>query len=110
MLESVYERCLIHDLIKRGLRTQSQTQLPVYYDGIIIDGGHRLDILVEDLVIVEVKAIEHTLPIHCAQLLSYLKLSNKPVGLLLNFNKVHMRDGIRRIANSRALRVEQSAH
>ena len=105
LLEAVYERCLTHELIKRNLRTQSQIPLPVLYDGIVIEGGYRLDILVEDLVIVEVKAVESTLPVHCAQLLSYLKLSGKPVGLLINFNKVHLRDGIRRIANSKILAV-----
>jgi len=109
LLETVYERCLIHELNKRGLRTQSQIPLPVFYDGVIIEGGYRIDILVEDLVIVEVKAIESTLPVHCAQLLSYLKLSGKPVGLLINFNKAHLREGIRRISNSRVFMTRDSA-
>jgi GxxExxY protein len=78
------------------------------YDGVVIEGGYRIDILVEDLVIIEVKAVEVTLPVHCAQLLSYLKLSGKPVGLLINFNKVHLRDGIRRIANSRGVASKPS--
>ena len=109
LLETVYERCLIHELSKRGLRTQSQIPLPVLYDGVVIEGGYRIDILVEDLVIIEVKAVEVTLPVHCAQLLSYLKLSGKPVGLLINFNKVHLREGIRRISNSRTREIAPSA-
>lgn len=109
LLESVYERCLIHELNKRGLRTRSQIPLPVYYDGIVIEGGYRIDILVEDLVIVEIKAVEATLPVHYSLLLSYLKLSGKPVGLLINFNKTHLREGIRRIANSKVLSLASSA-
>jgi GxxExxY protein len=109
LLEAVYERCLVHELNKKGLRTQSQIPLPVFYDGVLIEGGYRIDILVEDLVIVEVKAVENTLPVHCAQLLSYLKLSGKPVGLLINFNKAHLREGIRRISNSRAAMQKDSA-
>lgn len=71
------------------------------YDGEVIDGGYRLDLLVEDTVIVEIKAVESVLPIFAAQLTSYLKLSDKPVGLLINFNTVHLRNGIRRIVNGR---------
>lgn len=105
LLELVYQRCQVYELNKRGFHTQSEISLPVHYDGCVFEGGYRIDILVENLVIVEVKAVEHTLPVHCAQLLSYLKLSDKPVGLLINFNKVHLRDGIRRISNTRALQV-----
>ena len=98
-LESVYERCLKHELIKRGLRAESQIWLPVIYDGIPIEGGYRIDLLVEECVIVELKVVEHILDVHKAQLLSYLKLANKKVGLLINFNVVHLRDGIRRMVN-----------
>ena len=99
LLESVYETCLKHELVKRGLKVNSQVWLPVLYDGITIEGGYKMDLLVEDEVIVELKVVEQILEIHKAQLLSYLKLSDKKVGLLINFNVVHLRDGIRRLVN-----------
>jgi GxxExxY protein len=86
-------------LIKLGLRVESQVWLPVRYDGIEIEGGYKIDLLVEGLVIVELKVVEQVLDVHKAQLLSYLKLTNKQVGLLINFNVVHLRDGIRRMVN-----------
>jgi GxxExxY protein len=101
LLESVYERCLVHELNKRGLRTASQVPLPIVYDGQLIEGAYRIDILVEGAVIVELKATESLPPLYSAQLYSYLKLSDKPVGLLINFNTTHLRDGIRRVINSR---------
>ena len=100
LLESVYEKCLKHELTKRRLRVECQIWLPVVYEGVEIEGGYKIDLLIEDLVVVELKVVEQLLPIHKAQLLSYLKLSNKTVGLLINFNVVHLRDGIRRIVNS----------
>ena len=100
MLESTYEICLTHELKKRGLNIQAQLALPVFYDGIKLDAGYRIDLLVENAVIVELKAVERILPIHEAQLLSYLKLSNKKVGLLLNFNVVHFKNGTKRIVNN----------
>lgn len=75
--------------------------LPVLYDGLKLDSGFRIDLLVEDLVIVELKCADSILPIHKAQLLTYLKLANKPLGLLLNFDVVHMREGIKRVLNNR---------
>lgn len=99
MLESVYEKCLKRELIKRGLRVESQAWLPVIYDGVEIEGAYKMDLLVEDCVIVELKVVEHLLEVHKAQLLSYLKLSHKQAGLLINFNVVHLRDGIRRLVN-----------
>ena len=101
LLESVYEKCLRHELEKNGLRVQAQVWLPVEYDGVLIEGGYKIDLLVEDAVLIELKVVEQILEIHKAQLLSYLKLSNKRVGLLINFNVVHLRDGIRRLINSR---------
>jgi GxxExxY protein len=98
-LESVYEKCLKHELRKRRLKVESQSWLPVIYDGVKIEGGYRIDLLVEDQVLVELKVVEQLLEIHKAQVLSYLKLSNKEVGLLINFNVVHLRHGIRRIVN-----------
>lgn len=99
LLESVYEKCLKHELIKRKLRVESQLWVPVIYDGIEIEGGYKIDLLVENQVVVELKVVEQLLDFHKAQLLSYLKLANKPVGLLINFNVVHLRDGIRRLVN-----------
>ena len=100
MPESVYEKCLRHELAKRGLKAISQVWVPVIYDGVEIEGAYKIDLLVEDCVIVELKVVEHLLEIHKAQLLSYLKLTDKQVGLLINFNVVHLRDGIRRMVNN----------
>lgn len=100
LLEGVYEACLCHELKGRRLEVKSQTLLPVEYYGTMIDAGYRLDLLVEGLVIVELKAVERLAAIHEAQLLTYLKLSKKKVGLLLNFNVVQMKDGIRRMVNN----------
>jgi len=94
LLESAYEACLIHELRKRELKVLSQVTLPVVYDDVEIDVGYRLDVLVENAVIVELKAVERLLPIHEAQLLSYLKL-----GLLLNFHVLHLKDGIKRMVH-----------
>ncbi len=96
LLESAYEACLAHELTKRGIQVETQKALPVVYDGITLDIGYRLDLLVNDLVIVELKSIKEIAEIHRAHLLSYLKLSKKPVGLLLNFNVVLMKHGIER--------------
>ncbi len=99
LLESAYEACLLHELRKSDLRALSQAMLPLHYDGVKIDAGYRIDLLVADSVIVELKAVDKVFPIHMAQLLSYLKLSDKKVGLLINFNVVHLKSGIKRIAN-----------
>ncbi len=100
LLEGVYEKCLAHELSKRGLKVERQVFLPVVYDGIVIEGSYRIDLLVEDTVIIELKVSEGISELHKAQLLAYLKLSNKRVGLLINFNVVHLRDGIKRIVNN----------
>ncbi len=99
LLESAYEACLKYELEKRGLKVSSQVELPVIYDGMKIDLGYRLDLLVEDSVIVELKAVNKTTPVHEAQLLSYLKLSKKRLGLLINFNVTRLKDGITRRIN-----------
>lgn len=99
LIESAYEICLAHEMNKQGLEVQSQVALPVVYDNIRLDAGHRLDLLVERRVVLELKAVERLIPVHEAQLLSYLKLSKLPLGLLINFNVKLLRDGIRRIAN-----------
>ncbi|HVS26402.1 MAG TPA: GxxExxY protein [Burkholderiales bacterium] len=84
LLESAYEICLAHEIIKQGLSIKQQVLLPVHYDGLKLDAGYRLDLLVHNKVIVELKAVEKLLPIHTAQLLSYLKLSQLALGYLLN--------------------------
>jgi len=99
LLESTYEVCLVHELAKSNMKVVSQLPLPVVSDGIRLEAGYRIDVLVEDKVIVELKTVERLLPIHEAQLLSYLKLSGKPLGLLLNFNVSSLRNGIKRMAN-----------
>lgn len=100
LLESAYEACLSHELKKRGLKVDRQLPQPVYYDDIIIDVGYRLDLLINDSVIIELKAVETVLPIHQAQLMTYLKLSGKTLGFLINFNNVLIKNGIKRIANN----------
>jgi GxxExxY protein len=96
LLESTYHGCLKHELLKRGCTAQSELGLPVVYDGVRLDFGYRIDLLVNELVIIEVKSIDAIAPIHEAQLMSYLKLSGKSLGLLINFNVAHLKDGIRR--------------
>jgi len=100
LLEGAYEACLKYELEKRGLKVKQQVGLPVIYDGVRIDLGYRLDLLVENEVIVELKAVETLSPVHEAQLLSYLKLSGKKIGLLINFNVSRLKDGIRRMVNN----------
>jgi GxxExxY protein len=99
LLESTYEVCLAFELSKRGLRMQRQAELPVVYEGIRIEAGYRIDLLVEELVIVELKSVAEVIPLHEAQLLTYLKLSDRKVGLLINFNVAHLKDGIKRMVN-----------
>lgn len=96
LLESVYEECLAHELDERGLKVQRQVPLPVVFKGKRLDCGYRIDMIVNDSVLLELKAIEKVLPVHEAQLLSYLKLSGKKVGLLLNFHVAYLKDGITR--------------
>jgi GxxExxY protein len=97
LLESVYETCLVHELTKRGLKVERQGTLPVVYDGVRIDAGLRLDLVIQDSVIVELKAAETVLPVHRAQVITYLKLSGRRLGFLINFNVPRIKDGIQRI-------------
>jgi GxxExxY protein len=97
LLESAYHRCLVHELEKCGLFVESQLTLPIVYDELKIDAAYRVDIRVEGLVLVEIKAVEQILPVHIAQLLSYLQLSGVRIGLLLNFNVAHLKSGIKRL-------------
>ena len=106
LLESAYRICLQHELIKAGHHVESEVSLPVVYDGVKLDAGYRIDLLVNECVVVELKTIDRILPIHEAQLLSYLKLSGKALGLLLNFNVAHLRNGIKRLVNGTGWRDE----
>lgn len=99
LLESAYQACLRYELEKRGLRVDFEVELPIVYDGVKIDAGYRIDLLIEDAVIIELKSVDQIHPIHKAQVLSYLRLSNAKVGLLINFNVVRLKDGITRLVN-----------
>lgn len=99
MLENAYEACLAYELRAAGLKVQTQVPLPLLYRDVKLEVGYRLDILVEDLVVIEIKAVDALAPIHHAQLLAYLKLSGKKLGLLINFNEVSLRHGIKRVVN-----------
>lgn len=96
LLESAYEQCLCHEFDRNALPYTRQTDLPLRYDGITPECGYRADFIVKNAAIVEIKSIEHILPVHEAQLLTYLRLSGCRVGLLLNFNTLSLKDGIRR--------------
>ena len=99
LLESAYETCLLYELEKRSLPVRRQALIPIRYEGLLIDNGYRADLLVADWVVVELKAVEAILPVHRAQLLSYLRLGGFKLGYLLNFHVAHMRDGIVRMVN-----------
>ncbi len=99
LLESTYQQCLAYELQKRGLRVNCEVTLPIKYDGYDIDAGYRIDMLVENSVIVENKSVDELAAIHQAQLLTYLKLSDRRLGFLLNWNVKLMKDGIKRIVN-----------
>lgn len=101
LLESAYEACLAHELHKQGIRVAQQVGLPVIYDGERIELGYRIDLIVEDLVIVEIKCVEAINPVHHAQLLSYIRLSGRQIGLLINFHVAHLRDGIKRMVDGK---------
>jgi GxxExxY protein len=99
LLESTYTACLQYELGRAGVQSAPQVGLLVVYSGVKLELGYRIDLLVEDLVVVEIKSVEAVSPVHQAQILSYLKLSGKSLGLLINFNVVHLKDGIKRFVN-----------
>jgi GxxExxY protein len=99
LLESIYESCLYHELILCGLKVQKQLTVPVSYKGIIVRDPLHIDLLVENLVVIEVKAVEKTHPIHDIQLLTYLRLTGCKLGLLINFGQEYVKDGIKRVVN-----------
>lgn len=100
LLESAYQACLDYELNKTGLNVGKQTPLPLVYEDVKLECGYRVDLIVESKVIVEIKSVECLNPIHSVQLLTYLRLSNCKLGLLLNFNVLHLRDGIKRVVNN----------
>lgn len=99
LLESVYEVLMAHELRKRGLRVERQVPVRIAYDGIVFDEGFRADLIVEDLVIVELKSVERTAPVHGKQVLTYLRLTGKRLGMLVNFGEALIKHGIERVAN-----------
>lgn len=100
LLESAYEECLYYELVKAGLKVEKQKTLPLIYEDIKLEIGYRLDLMVENKVIVEVKACEGLNDVHLAQVLTYLKLSNVKLGLLINFNVSKVKNGIQRVVNN----------
>jgi GxxExxY protein len=99
LLESVYKECLFYEIKKAGLYSVKEKPLPLIYEGIALDCGYRIDILVEDKVVIEIKSIELLTRVHLAQILTYLRVGHFKLGLLLNFNEVFLKDGIRRVVN-----------
>jgi GxxExxY protein len=99
LLESTYQACLQYELRQAGFRSASQVGLPVVYRGVKLELGYRMDLLVEEVVIVEIKSVDAISPVHHAQVISYLKLSGRSVALLINFNVVHLKDGLKRFVN-----------
>ncbi|GHC59640.1 GxxExxY protein [Roseibacillus persicicus] len=101
LLEASYQKALLHELHLRSIPCRCEVLLPITYKGLAIENAYRIDILVADTLIIELKAIEKTLPIHKAQLLTYLTLTGKPLGLLINFNTSLLKDGVTRVINSK---------
>lgn len=97
LLESSYEQCLLYELLQTGIDAKSQVLLPIHYKGQQIDAGYRIDLLISNQLVIELKAVERLLPIHTAQLLTYLKLSGIKKGLLINFNVPRLGDGVKRL-------------
>lgn len=100
LLESAYEVCLVHELVDMGFNVEAQVALPVVYRGVTLDAGYRLDIWLNRKVIIEVKAVEELHPVHTAQMITYLKLTENRLGLLINFRSALLKDGIKRIVNN----------
>jgi GxxExxY protein len=97
LLESAYETCLIHELKKKGLKVESQVKLPIRYDGMIIDNSYRIDLLINNCLIVELKAVDEIIPLHISQVLTYLRFSDLRLGLIINFNTRFFRDSVKRV-------------
>lgn len=100
LLESAYQKCLLYELVNRGLQVEVEVPLPLVYKGVNLDCGYRLDVVVEGVIILELKSVEALLPIHTAQLLTYLKVSGISLGFLLNFNVTLFKQGVKRLVNN----------
>jgi len=98
LLESTYEACLFYELEQMGLYVERQVELPVKYKNVSLETGYRIDLIVENEVIVELKSVKELLPVHMAQIITYMKISNKSKGLLMNFNEAKLIDGVKRIS------------
>ena len=96
LLESAYEACLLHELRSNGYQVERQVALPIRYRGVTLSAGYRIDLLVNDAVVIELKSVDELAPVHTAQLLTYLRLSKRKLGLLMNFNVKNMQEGIKR--------------
>ena len=101
LLESAYEKALVYELTKNGFQVEAQKSIQINYEGILIEEGYRADIIVNDLVILELKSVKQIEDIHLKQLLTYIRLSNKKLGLLINFNEILLKNGIRRVINGK---------
>ena len=99
LLESAYQECICHELSRTGLSFTREVHVPLTYKGLTVDCSYRLDLLVEDEIVVEIKTVEQILPVHSAQLLTYLKAANKQIGLLINFNVLVLKHGIKRVVH-----------
>lgn len=99
LLESTYEACLFYELEQMGLYVERQVELPINYKNVSLETGYRIDLIVENDVIVELKSVKELLPVHTAQIITYLKIANKSKGLLMNFNEARLIDGVKRITN-----------
>jgi GxxExxY protein len=100
LLESVYRACMLHELRRAGMKVDAEQLVPICYKDLVLEGSYRIDLLVNDDIILELKAVEQLLPVHHAQLLSYLRLTDKPLGLLINFNVPRLVQGVRRVVNA----------
>ncbi|MEK7359391.1 MAG: GxxExxY protein [Planctomycetota bacterium] len=101
LLESAYEKALVFELSRNGYKAEVQKSISINYEGIIIDEGYRADIVVNDIVLIELKSVKQIEDIHLKQLLTYIRLSNKKLGLLINFNEILLKNGIRRVINGK---------
>ncbi|HEX8060962.1 MAG TPA: GxxExxY protein [Cyclobacteriaceae bacterium] len=99
LLESAYRECLAYELRKKGFGVETEKSLPLVYDDIKLNHGYRIDVLIDNCLVLELKTVEHFIDVHFAQMMTYLKVGNYKLGLLLNFNVSHLRDGIRRVVN-----------
>lgn len=99
LLESTYEICLFYELEQMGLYVERQVELPIKYKNVYLEAGYRIDLIVENEVIIEMKSVKELLPVHTAQIITYLKIANKTKGLLMNFNETKLIDGVKRISN-----------